>query len=374
MYYLDDGLSQQIEYIDLIDEIKDTFEDEMDTDLCNAVLNYFHDQMNDEEFVYYLKNYLGFYLNDTNELTFNESRDEIFIRAENLFNTAFMFFDFLNCSYLSIEERQKESLNVIYAIAGFLNRIPQEKYTIAFDEAASTLIRKALPFISTIEDKEGLLRDILVKKQPANYMHSLMVERISLSILDYINNSKDLLLNEFYKIGFSNYDELKSYVARAARIHDLGKSLSTGLITQQYRSLTDLEYKYVKKHPEKGLALIGNDKDFAPYFDVMIGHHKDYDGKNGYPVYFDNTKSKYKIIIDLIRIADAIDAGTDCYGRNYSLGKNFDMLFQELVDGEGTKYNPFIVEFIRNHSNLMNELRYYTIDGRYEQIYNTYFK
>ena len=50
----------------------------------------------------------------------------------------------------------------------------------------------------------------------------------------------------------------------------------------------------------------------------MIGHHKDYDGKNGYPVYFDKTKSKYKIIIDLIRIADAIDAGTDCYGRNYS--------------------------------------------------------
>ena len=374
MYYLDDGLSQQIEYIDLIDEIKDTFEDEMDTDLCNAVLNYFHDQMNDEEFVYYLKNYLGFYLNDTNELTFNESRDEIFIRAENLFNTAFMFFDFLNCSYLSIDERQKESLNVIKAIAGFLNRIPQEKYTIAFDEAASTLIRKALPFISSIEDKERLLRDILVKKQPANYMHSLMVEKISLAILDYINNSKDLLLNEFYKIGFSNYDELRSYVARAARIHDLGKSLSTGLITQQYRSLTDLEYKYVKKHPEKGLALIGNDKDFAPYFDVMIGHHKDYDGKNGYPVYFDNTKSKYKIIIDLIRIADAIDAGTDCYGRNYSLGKNFDMLFQELVCGKGTKYNPFIVEFIRNHSNLMNELRYYTIDGRYEQIYNTYFK
>ena len=83
-------------------------------------------------------------------------------------------------------------------------------------------------------------------------------------------------------------------------------------------------------------------------------------------LYFDNTKSKYKIIINLIRIADAIDAGTDCYGRNYSLGKNFDMLFQELVCGKGTKYNPFIVEFIRNHSDLMNELRYYTIDGRYD--------
>jgi hypothetical protein len=64
MYYLDVGLSQQMEYTDLIDEIKDTFEDEMDTDLCNAVLNYFHDQKNDEEFVYYLKNYLGFYFGE----------------------------------------------------------------------------------------------------------------------------------------------------------------------------------------------------------------------------------------------------------------------------------------------------------------------
>ena len=96
-----------------------------------------------------------------------------------------------------INERQKESLNIIKAIASFLNRIPQEKYTIAFDEAASTLIRKALPFISSIEDKERLLKDILVKNQPGNYMHSLMVEKLSLGILDYINHSKDLLLNEF---------------------------------------------------------------------------------------------------------------------------------------------------------------------------------
>ena len=374
MFYLDDGLSQQMEFTDLIDEIKDTFEDEMDTDLCNAVLSYFHDQMNDEEFVYYLRNYLKFYFHEANELTFNETQDEIFVVAENLFNTAFMFYDFLKYSYLCDAEKKKEAYAVTEAIASFLKRIPQEKYNIFFDEAASTLIRKAIPFIESVADKERLLGDILVKKQPMNYLHSKMVESLSLSILDYLNKANDSLLDEFYKIGFKDYIELREYVARGAKLHDLGKSISTGLITQQIRSLTEVEYKYVKMHPEKALEIIDKDKGFMPYFDIMIGHHKDYDGKKGYPLSFDNTKSKYKIVIDLVRIADAIDAGTDVYGRNYSLGKNFDMVFAELVKGEGTKYNPEIVEFIRKHSDLMNELRYKTIDGRYELIYNCYFR
>ena len=374
MFYLDDGLSQQMEFVDLIDEIKDTFEDEMDTDLCNAVLNYFHDQMNDEEFVYYLRNYLKFYLNEANELTFNETRDEIFIVAENLFNTAFMFYDFLKYSYLCDAEKKKEAYDVTLSISSFLKRIPQEKYDVFFDEAASTLIRKSLPFIESIKDKEKLLGNILIKNQPMNYIHAKMVEGLSLSILDYMDKANDSYLKEFYNIGFSDFQELRKYVSRGAKIHDLGKSISTGLIHQQIRSLTKTEYEYVKMHPEKALKLIDNDESFKPYFDIMIGHHKDYDGKGGYPDSFDNTKSKYRVIIDLVRIADAIDAGTDLYGRNYSKGKNFDMVLKEPVDGEGTKYNPYIVEFIRKHSDLMNELRYKTIDGRYELIYNCYIR
>lgn len=374
MFYLDDGLSQQMEFTDLIDEIKDSFEDEMDTDLCNAVLSYLHDQMNDEEFVYYLKNYLQFYLNEANELSFKETTDEIFVRAENLFNTAFMFYDFLNYSYLNLEERKAEAYHVTEAIAGFLKRIPVEKYSIFFDEAASTLIRKVTPFISSIEDKERLLGDILIKNQPINYIHALMVDKISSCILDHIQMKNSPLLNEFYAIGFEKYSELKKYVSRASKLHDLGKSLSTGVITQQFRTLSEKEYSFVKKHPEQGLELIGKDKDFAPYFDIMIGHHKDYDGKNGYPLDFDNTKSKYKPILDLIRIADAIDAGTDIYGRNYLVSKDFDVIFKELINGSGTKYNPFIVEFIQNDEELKNELREVTSNGRFELIYNSYFR
>jgi hypothetical protein len=96
-----------------------------------------------------------------------------------------MLYDFLCHSYLSEEDRKSESVFVIEAIASFLQRIPQDKYNIYFDEAASTLIRKAAPFIKTISEKVRLLGDILVKNQPNNYIHAKIVEKLSLSILDY---------------------------------------------------------------------------------------------------------------------------------------------------------------------------------------------
>ena len=52
------------------------------------------------------------------------------------------------------------------------------------------------------------------------------------------------------------------------------------------------------------------DEVFEPYIDVILGHHKTYDGKGGYPADFDNTASSKRILIDLITIADCTDAAT----------------------------------------------------------------
>lgn len=374
MYYLDEGLSQQMEYVDLIDEIKDTFEDEMDTDLCNAVLNYFHDQMNDTEFVYYLKRYFDFYHEEANKITFTENSDFIFIESENMFNTAYMIYDFLRHSYIPYKEKREKACYVTQSIVDFVKKIPHAKYNVFFDEACGLTLRKALPFLATPDRKEKLLTDIVLKKQILNYVHSRMVERICLAILDSIQRNNDLMLQDFIHIGFYDYNDLRGYVARAARIHDLGKSLSLGLINQQIRGLSETEYKYIRLHPALGDEFTDRDVDFDYYHDVMLGHHKSYDGKSGYPLDFDNTTSKYKLIIDLISIADSIDAGTDLYGRNYHEGKNFDMVLAELVKGEGTQYNPNLVEFIWKNNDLLEELRYVVNDGRLALYYDTYVK
>lgn len=375
MYYLDDGLFSQMEFIRIIDEIKDTFDDEMDRDLCYAVLTYLNDQMDDLEFLYYLENYHDFFYQEAMKLTFNESKDEIYVRSARLVDTESIIFDFLKHSYLPEATKQEAASRIIAKVLKYFDKVPKDRYTRLYvEEATSRIVKKALPFSNNADMKEKLFTTLILKRQEPNYIHSLMVEKISCAILDAMNEARCPLIKDMIEIGFWDFQDLKGYVSRAARLHDLGKSLTLGIVNQQIRSLLPIEYRNVILHPEGYQAIIDKDPDFEYYSDIIKGHHKSYDGKSGYPQNFDNTKSKYKLIIDLITISDCIDAGTDTYGRNYHDGKNFDMVFKELKDGANTLYNPDIVEFIENNSNLMNELKYIVDDYRMEQRYEIYVK
>ena len=115
--------------------------------------------------------------------------------------------------------------------------------------------------------------------------------------------------------------------------------------------------------------MIGEDKDFKDYFDIMLGHHKWYNDLGGYPASFIKKDSLYHFYIDLITISDCIDAATDILGRNYANGKNFDTLYQELKNESGTRYNPIIVEFIGNNKKLYQALSDLTGNGRAKIYY-----
>ena len=161
-------------------------------------------------------------------------------------------------------------------------------------------------------------------------------------------------------------------MARQALLHDCGKCEIVEVINRQNRHLFDEEFALIKTHPQKGVDMLEHDPALTPYNDIIIGHHKSYDGKSGYPTYFDNTKSPVKPIIDLITIADCTDAATDILGRNYSKGKKFTVLFDELKAGAGTKYNPTIVSMIEDDDVLFADLAYLTTDGRHEIYYRAY--
>ena len=143
-------------------------------------------------------------------------------------------------------------------------------------------------------------------------------------------------------------------------------------LNTQGRKLTLEEFYCIKLHPSRTLEFIGEDKDFEIYHDIMLGHHKWYDGTEGYPIDFDNTKSKYKIAIDIISISDSIDAATDIVGRNYTKGKSFDEFLEELIKESGTRYNKDIVDIINQDEVLKEKLRYLTKEGREKVYYEAY--
>jgi response regulator RpfG family c-di-GMP phosphodiesterase len=144
------------------------------------------------------------------------------------------------------------------------------------------------------------------------------------------------------------------------------------IINMQTRSLTDEEKEFILMHPRIGVDYLENDNDFLPYMDIILGHHKSYDGKSGYPKEFNNTASPYRIITDVISICDALEIGEDYISRAYKAPKKFDEIVEEIYEGAGTLYNPYIAEMIERDDDLREKLRYIVTEGRIKATQEVY--
>ena len=256
----------------------------------------------------------------------------------------------------------------------YIYSVPNKDFTSYFDDVSADIFKLALPFLRLENQKEEMLTKLILRRQPITYIHSIMVEKISVRIALSILSVNKKIFKDINKLGYDSDFKILKYISKAALYHDLGKCLTLGVINLQSRKLTDVEFSYIKLHPEKSLALINGDDSFKEYFDVMLGHHKYYDGKKGYPVDFDNVNSKYKSVIDLISIADSIDAATDILGRNYTVGKSFDTLLKELIKEKGTRYNPYIVNIIEKDESLKKDLSQITSNKRFDVYYDVYMQ
>ena len=235
----------------------------------------------------------------------------------------------------------------------------------------------AEPYMRSEEEKVKFLMQMLIRRQPINYIHSIMVSKIAGRIAEVILKKEPELfigvrgMDTLQEIE-AHREELITYVRSCGQVHDVGKSYIMDIVDQQNRRLFDNEYEMIRRHPKLGLELINRDDVLSPYFDIVLGHHKYYDGKHGYPVDFDNTASPERFVIDLISVSDSLDAGTDNLGRNYASGKDFEHLLSELKEGAGTRYNPDIVRIIEEDTPLREELAELTAQGRYNVCYQAY--
>lgn len=119
-----------------------------------------------------------------------------------------------------------------------------------------------------------------------------------------------------------------------------------------------------REHPKRGAKLIEGIPAFRKYRDVVIGHHKSWNGKLGYPAEFDNTASPYRFFIELIHISDCLDAATDYIGRSYRSSKRFEDCMEEFVQGKDRVYSPALVDILVKDAALREELSYLLSAGR----------
>lgn len=234
----------------------------------------------------------------------------------------------------------------------------------------------------TTQERIRFLETLNVSTQVSTYAHTVHVAKLAEVLTKgIIKHHPKLLIGNLgitsVKEVKQRKDEILDYIYHAALYHDLGKNCITSIVNNDFRPLTDDEFGLIKLHPELGLKFLAIDPSLAKYHDTTLGHHKWYNGKGGYPAWFDNTKSPVRTMIDIVTFCDCMQAATERLGRNYKKEKTFDVLMEEFRHDAGVRYNPDLVKLVDAHSDVKKALTELVADGWldvYYEIYQTFFK
>lgn len=182
---------------------------------------------------------------------------------------------------------------------------------------------------SSLEETEQLLEEIILAFSKAidakshwTMGHSERVARYSVEI------AREMAL------GRKTIDDLRT----AALLHDLGKIGTYDEILDKPTKLTPQEFELVKKHPIKGIDILGPIKKMEAILPVIIHHHERWDG-TGYPDGLEG--EQIPLSARILSVADAYDSMIATRPYRPSLGSN--MAIAELNRLAGAQFDAEVV-------------------------------
>lgn len=299
--------------------------------------------------------------------------------AKNLY---YMSDDFEAIFYLlaekvSMTEDEEEQRKIFGYISYHLGKLPYVNGDFTMDYVIENGMTKMFRNVKNVDIILEVIENFYVYRQTVTVIHSAMVSRLAAVITEKLVDNR----SEFFVGIFGTKDdhevrdrreEFITYAEIAGKCHDVGKISCTDIITLQSRRIVDEEFEMIKSHPARGAEMLHQIEALKEYADIALGHHKWHNGKRGYPMEFDNTSSKYRIFIDIVRICDCIDAATDMLGRNYTRSKDFYQVLDEFVRDKDEMYSSDVVEYICEDKELIRKIYEMTLTDREMACYEVY--
>ena len=254
---------------------------------------------------------------------------------------------------LRLNDQNKKLLYEIpLNIIRYLHKAPKRENLGQYVNALSTMLEYYVELPGGISIQDFCIRS-MAAMHPPTYIHSNMVSKICECLCRHLLEIKPEVFCGFpgcdtaEKVS-ENKNSILEYAGNAGLVHDIGKLYVIDTIAMYGRRLFDSEFELIRSHPVKGAELAMRFDTIREYADVIRGHHRWYDGSRGYPEGFDASSGPYKMIIDIVSVADSLDAATDGIGRSYRLGKNLDDFRKELKEGAGSRYAPYMADLFND--------------------------
>jgi response regulator RpfG family c-di-GMP phosphodiesterase len=244
-------------------------------------------------------------------------------------------------------------------------------------ESINTFTASTGIYLKPMEQLDFIIKMTTFRHIPT-YAHSIMVGKIAVCLTHFlVEKSPDKFIG---CMDFTTVEEVRmqtemlyDFAETCGLCHDIGKISYASNPFMKARILTDDEYEIVRAHPQDGINLLARDDDamYSGYTDVIMGHHKYYDNSGGYPAHFNINESKHRMMIDIIKAADAIDAATDEVGKTYGVVKSLDQVFMEIKAESGTQYSPVVAELL-SEPDVIAELGHIVHSERKKAYYTAY--
>ncbi|MCR5097480.1 MAG: HD domain-containing protein [Lachnospiraceae bacterium] len=225
---------------------------------------------------------------------------------------------------------------------------------------------------------ESMCLNCLAALHPPTYVHSLQVAAISRCLCEHLISQKP---EAFIGIlGCEDEDEVRErrddilfLIYHAALCHDFGKICMTDTIFIYWRRILDEDFEIIREHPANGVAQMDRYSSSRRYHEIVLGHHRWYDGSDGYPDDFDITTSPDRILISILTVADCVDAATDSIGRSFKeTTVSVEELMREFKEGSGTRYCPDVIELFDLKA-VQDDIDFLLHQGREDNYKNAYY-
>jgi len=222
----------------------------------------------------------------------------------------------------------------------YLFLLPQSEYHLQISRTLGSIANSL-----SMKDSQQIL-DYILACHPPTFVHSRMIALLAKRLCrEMAEKSPSLLAGtldfETADQVSANLDGLLDIVYHSGLYHDLGKCMMISYVGMYSRRLLDEEFACIKLHPIFSRKLL-NSLHLEDMADIAYYHHRNYAG-GGYPRCDIECPARIRRIVNMVTVADCLDAGTDNIGRSYAASKSYEQLIEELRAGKSTRYAPEVV-------------------------------